>query len=48
MKKCVIIYNPESGRPVDKKNLKELPDIMKVNEYETVMCPTKLQKTRLE
>ena len=44
MKKCVIIYNPESGRPVDKKNLKELPDIMKVNEYETVMCPTKAAK----
>lgn len=41
MKKCVVIYNPESGRPVDKKNLKELPDIMKVNEYETIMCPTK-------
>ena len=44
MKKCVIIYNPESGRPIDKKNLKELPDIMKVNEYETVMCPTKAAK----
>lgn len=44
MKKCVIIYNPESGRPVDKKNLKKLPDIMKVNEYETVMCPTKAAK----
>ena len=44
MKKCVIIYNPESGRPVDKKNLKELPEIMKVNEYETVMCPTKAAK----
>lgn len=41
MKKCVVIYNPESGRPVDRKNLKELPDIMKVNEYETIMCPTK-------
>lgn len=44
MKKCVIIYNPESGRPVDKKNLKELPEIMKVNEYETFMCPTKAAK----
>ena len=44
MKKCVIIYNPESGRPVDKKNLKELPEIMKVNEYETVMWPTKAAK----
>lgn len=44
MKKCVIIYNPESGRPIDKKNLKELPDIMKVNGYETVMCPTKAAK----
>ena len=44
MKKCVVIYNPESGRPVDKKNLKELPDIMKVNEYETIMCPTKAAK----
>ncbi len=44
MKKCVIIYNPESGRPVDKKNLKELPEIMKVNGYETVMCPTKAAK----
>lgn len=44
MKKCVIIYNPESGRPVDKKNLKELPEIMKVNGYETVMCPTKVAK----
>ena len=44
MKKCVIIYNPESGRPVDKKHLKELPGILELNGYEAIMSPTKQAK----
>ena len=44
MKKCAVIYNPESGRPVDKKNLKDLPEILKANDYEALMCPTKKAK----
>lgn len=44
MKKCVVIYNPESGRPVDKKHLKELPGILELNGYEAIMCPTKQAK----
>lgn len=44
MKKCAVIYNPESGRPVDKKNLKDLPELLKANDYEAFMCPTKKAK----
>lgn len=44
MKKCVVIYNPESGRPVDKKHLKELPGILELNGYEAIMSPTKQAK----
>lgn len=41
MKKCAIVYNPESGRPKDKKDINHLPSILEVNEYEAFMCPTK-------
>ena len=41
MKKCAIVYNPESGKPKDKKNIKLLPSILEINEYESVLCPTK-------
>lgn len=44
MKKCAIVFNPESGRPIDKKNIKELPSILELNGYETVMCPTQCAK----
>ena len=44
MKKCVVIYNPESGRPVDKKHLKELPGILELNGYEAIMSPPKQAK----
>lgn len=41
MKKCAVVYNPESGRPKDKKDIGNLPEILSVNGYETIMCPTK-------
>lgn len=41
MKKCAIVYNPESGKPKDKKDIKLLPSILEVNDYETTLCPTK-------
>ena len=41
MKKCAIVYNPESGKPKDKKDIKSLPQILEVNGYDAVMCPTK-------
>lgn len=44
MKKCAIVYNPESGRPIDKKNINKIPDLLKANGYETIMCPTKEAK----
>ncbi len=44
MKKCAIVFNPESGKPKDKKDIKNLPSILEVNEYETIMCPTKAPK----
>ena len=37
MKKCAIVYNPESGKPKDKKNIKLLPSILEINEYESVL-----------
>ncbi len=44
MKKCAIVFNPESGRPKDKKDINSLPDILKVNGYEAIMCPTSAPK----
>lgn len=44
MKKCAIVFNPESGRPKDKKDINNLPAIMEVNGYESIMCPTKCPK----
>jgi len=41
MKKCAVIYNPESGKPKDKKDISNLPSILEANNYEAVMCPTK-------
>lgn len=41
MKKCAIIYNPESGRPKDKKDIVSLPSLLTANDYETILCPTK-------
>lgn len=41
MKKCAIIYNPESGKPKDKKDIVSLPSLLTANDYETILCPTK-------
>lgn len=41
MKKCAVVFNPESGRPKDKKDINSLPEILSVNGYDTIMCPTK-------
>jgi len=41
MKKCAVVYNPESGKPKDKKDIGSLPSILEVNGYECIMCPTK-------
>lgn len=48
MKKCAIVFNPESGRPKDKKDIKSLPSILEVNDYETIMCPTKGPKDAVQ
>ncbi len=40
MKKCAIVFNPESGKPKDKKDILTLPALLSVNNYETIMCPT--------
>ncbi len=44
MKKCAIVYNPESGKPKDKKDINSLPSILEVNGYDAVLCPTKAPK----
>ena len=41
MKKCAIVYNPESGKASDKRDIKSLPDLLEINGYETMLCPTK-------
>lgn len=48
MKKCAVVYNPESGRPKDKKDIGNLPSILAVNEYETIMCPTSAPKDAIK
>ncbi len=48
MKKCAVIYNPESGRDKDKKDIKDLPSILEVSDYEVLMCPTKGPKDATE
>ena len=40
MRKCAIVFNPESGRPKDKKDIVSLPSILTANDFETIMCPT--------
>ena len=44
VKKCAIVYNPESGRDVDKKGINDLPIILEKNGYKCEMCPTKCAK----
>ncbi len=44
MKKCAIVYNPESGRDSDKKGINELPVILGKNGYQCELCPTKCAK----
>ena len=41
MKKCAVIYNPESGRQIDKKNILSLPKILSEYNVEATLCPTK-------
>lgn len=41
MKKCVVIYNPESGKQTDKKNIMNLPKLLNEKGYDVLMCPTK-------
>lgn len=48
MKKCAVVFNPESGKPKDKKNIKDLPSILEVNDYETILCPTKGPKDAIK
>ena len=48
MKKCAIVYNPESGRDIDKKNINKLPAILEENGYDTLMCPTKKAKDAID
>ncbi len=48
MKKCAVVYNPESGRPKDKKDISNLPQILAANDYETFMYPTKASKDAIK
>lgn len=48
MKKCAIVYNPESGRQIDKKNINNLPKLLNKKEYEVLMCPTKGPKDAIQ
>ncbi|MBR6949548.1 MAG: diacylglycerol kinase family lipid kinase [Bacilli bacterium] len=41
MKKCVLIMNPESGKVKDKKNLKNVYDILRKYDYDGVIRYTK-------
>ena len=41
MKKCAVIYNPESGKPIKKKELDKLSEILNKNNYKAIVCPTK-------
>ncbi len=41
MKKCAVIYNPESGKEATKKGISDIPSILETNGYKAIMCPTK-------
>ncbi len=40
MKKCAFIYNPESGKTSNKKDIKKISDLLEKNGYEMLACPT--------
>lgn len=44
MKKCAIIYNPESGKYTGKNNLDNITKELQLNNYVVFMCPTKKEK----
>lgn len=44
MKKVAIVYNPESGKYKGKNNLDNVINILKEENYDVIMCPTKKSK----
>ncbi len=41
MKKCAFVYNPESGKTNSKKDIDKIIELLEINGYETLLCPTK-------
>ena len=48
MKKCALIYNPESGRQLDKNAILSLPNLLVSKGYYTLMCPTRKAKDAID
>jgi len=40
MKKCAFIYNPESGKKNNKKDINSLVNLLNKNDYEVILYPT--------
>lgn len=40
MKKCAFIYNPESGKTNSKKDIDKIVELLEINGYNTLLCPT--------
>ena len=40
MKKCAFIYNPESGKTNSKKDIDKIVELLEINGYDTLLCPT--------
>ena len=40
MKKCAFIYNPESGKTNSKKDIDKILELLELNGYTTLLCPT--------
>ncbi len=48
MRKCAVVYNPESGREVDKRNKASLPKYLAEYDMDVTMCPTKGPKDAIK
>lgn len=44
MKKCAFIYNPESGKIKNQKNIEETINLLNKNDYEVFMYPTEYRE----
>ena len=48
MKKCTIIYNPNSGHKAVAKHLPQIEKILKGKDYETTIISTEYKKHAIE